>query len=119
MIVMQVSVQIGLNWYCTGTELGNNLKNKDNLKNTDDLKNEDNLKNVDYHCCPSFADRKIQLQLQLKSLVSIHLIVDTHSPSTNPYQEFKSEVKINITITATLPITYLKAKLASVSVSTQ
>ena len=25
-IIMQVSVQIGLNWYWTGTELGNNQK---------------------------------------------------------------------------------------------
>ena len=26
-IIMQVSVQIGLNWYWTGTELGKNLEN--------------------------------------------------------------------------------------------
>ena len=27
MIIMQVSVQIGLNWYWTGTELGKNVTN--------------------------------------------------------------------------------------------
>ena len=30
MIIMQVSVQIGLNWYLTGTELGNGKKNGEN-----------------------------------------------------------------------------------------